>query len=104
MRRPLLAVVDAAVVLSLICVPAPGAGAEPGGTARARKRPRPAAPSGVSSGQQVAVERATESVAEIMRREESLRLLPLEPAHLAGARCVACGKPAAHLATFALAY
>jgi prolyl-tRNA synthetase len=34
----------------------------------------------------------------------TIRLLPLEPPDLAGARCVACGKPATHLATFALAY
>ena len=34
----------------------------------------------------------------------TIRLLPLEPSVPAGARCVACGKPATHLATFALAY
>ena len=34
----------------------------------------------------------------------TIRLLPLEPADVAGARCVVCGKQAVHLATFALAY
>ena len=34
----------------------------------------------------------------------TIRVMPLEPSVPAGARCVACGKPATHLATFALAY
>jgi len=34
----------------------------------------------------------------------TIRVLPSEPSEPHGARCGACGKPAAHLATFALAY
>ena len=34
----------------------------------------------------------------------TIRVLPLEPSVPAGAHCVACGKTATHLATFALAY
>ncbi len=34
----------------------------------------------------------------------TIRVLPLEPSVPSGAHCVACGKPATHLATFALSY
>jgi hypothetical protein len=34
----------------------------------------------------------------------TIRVLPIEPSAPEAARCVVCGKKAAHLATFALAY
>jgi prolyl-tRNA synthetase len=48
-----------------------------------------------------------EAACEAKVKEETMatiRTLPIEPSVPAGSRCLVCGKPAAHLATFALAY